>query len=48
MKLSQSFFYTLRENAKDEDSVFIGACWNDQEMFKWNLYDHAYGKEGSF
>lgn len=21
MKLSQSFFYTLRENAKDEDSV---------------------------
>ena len=21
MKLSQSFFYTLRENAKDEDSI---------------------------
>ena len=34
MKLSKSFFYTLRENAKDEDSVFqqfTSSCWNDQK-----------------
>ena len=51
MKLSQSFFYTLRENAKDEDSVSSN-CWCDAGMIKKcskrNLYDHAYGKEGSF
>lgn len=50
MKLSQSFFYTLRENAKDEDSVSsnllvrAGMIKNVQT----ELYDHAYGKEGSF
>ncbi len=34
MKLSESFFYTLRENAKDEESVsgnLLGESRNDQE-----------------
>lgn len=51
MKLSQSFFYTLRENAKDEDSVssnLLVRAGMIKKMFKRNLYDHAYGKEGSF
>ena len=36
MKLSKSYFYTLRENVKDEDST--------SGNLLVNLYDYAYGE----
>ena len=48
MKLSNSFFYTIRENAKDEDST-SGNLLVRSGMIKkkqcWYLYDHANGEK---
>ena len=49
MKLSQSFFYTLRENAKDEDSIssnLLVRAGMIKKKFQRYLYDHADGKKG--
>ena len=47
MKLSKSFFYTLRENAKDEDSVSSNLLVRAGmiKKLKWYVYDHAYGQK---
>ena len=41
MRLSQSFFTTLRENVKDEDSVsgnLLRSCGHDQKKLGRSLY----------
>ena len=47
MKLSNSYFYTLRENVKEEDSTsgnLLVRAGMIKKMQQRNLYDHADGK----
>ena len=49
MKLKNSFFYTMREDAKDEDSrsgnLLVRAGMIEKDQCR-HLYDHADGQKG--